>query len=134
MNPPRIVVDTSVWVAFLKAGNSPVDEILHSLIDHGDIVTTTVILAEITYGAKDKEQFKKYLNKFSVIPFIHYSHRDDRKFCEFRFMLRARGVVTTFTDALIAWITVANNCMLYTLDNDFVHIAKHSELLLFADR
>ena len=128
MMPAKILVDTSAWVAFLKPGESPVDTQIKALIDQESIVITDVIIAEITYGARDHHQLKKYIQKFSAIPLVNFDPRTLKLFCEFRFKLKSKGVVTSFTDALIAWIAICNNLMLFTLDKDFMHIAKHSTL------
>ncbi len=65
-----ILVDTSVWVDFLKGEDSPQRRTLRRLIeDEEDISITDIILTEILQGIKNDRDFrsaKDYLVEFPL--------------------------------------------------------------------
>lgn len=66
-----ILVDTSVWIDFLKGNNSRQRQVLHKLIEEEeDISLTEIILTEILQGIKkdkDFQKIKKYLLEFPIL-------------------------------------------------------------------
>jgi predicted nucleic acid-binding protein len=65
-----ILVDTSVWIDFLRGENSSERQILHRLIeDEEEISITGIILTEILQGIKDDKKYKitkNYLLEFPI--------------------------------------------------------------------
>ena len=64
-----ILVDTSVWVDFLRGVNSIQRRTLHRLIeDEEDISTTEIILAEVLQGIKEDKDFKRVKDYLLALP------------------------------------------------------------------
>ena len=65
-----ILVDTSIWIDFLRGENSSERQVLHRLIeDEEEISITGIILTEILQGIKDDKKYqitKNYLLEFPI--------------------------------------------------------------------
>lgn len=131
----KILVDTSVWSLALRRKPGIVNQeavILKTLIEQGeDIYLLGIILQEILQGIKNLKDFhvlKKYLDAF---PLIELTRENYVKAAELKNHLIKKGKQTSTIDALIASAAIFHNCYLFTTDEDFKHIAKHSKLQLF---
>ncbi|GMT48451.1 MAG: ribonuclease VapC [bacterium] len=117
-----ILVDTSVWVDFLRGANSPQQRILHRLIEEEeDISITEIILEEILQGIREDKDFKTvkdYLLNFpihrpkGIETYLHAAgiYRDCRK--------KGKTVRKT-VDCIIAAICLENGLILFHKDRDF---------------
>lgn len=122
-----ILVDTSVWVDFLRGVNSPQRRMLHRLIDgEEDISITEIILTEILQDIKEEKDFqmvKGYLLEFpihrpkGIETYLKAAqiYRDCRK--------KGKAVRKT-VDCIIAAICMENNLTLLHKDSDFDLIAE----------
>ncbi|MBI3606252.1 MAG: PIN domain nuclease [Nitrospirae bacterium] len=120
-----IVVDTSIWIDFLKGENSPEQRKLHSLInDEEDIAIVEIIFTEILQGIKEDKEFqtmKGFLLDFpiykpkSIETYFHAAqiYRDCRK--------KGKTIRKT-VDCIIAAICMENSLTLFHKDSDFDNI------------
>jgi hypothetical protein len=130
----KYVVDTSVWsLALRKKGHRETEEVrkLSVLLKEGErIFVPGIILQEVLQGIRNVEQFKQIREALSYFPSLETS-RDDYIFAAELFNIcRTKGVQASTIDFLIAAIAISNNCILLSLDKDFVHISKYCELRL----
>ena len=117
-----ILVDTSVWVDFLRGINSPQRRMLHKLIeDEEDIFITEIILAEILQGIKEDKDFqiiKDYLLEFPI-------HRPNgietylKAAQIYRDCRKSGKTVRKTVDCIIAAICLENGLTLFHKDSDF---------------
>ena len=56
-----IVVDTSIWIDFLKA-NEPIFTRMQVLLENGQVIANEYVFAELMQGAKEKGNVILYLN------------------------------------------------------------------------
>jgi len=117
-----ILVDTSVWIDFLRGENSVQRHTLHRLIeDEEDIAITEIILTEILQGIKKDSEFriiKDYLLEFpihrpkGIETYLRAAriYRDCRK--------KGKTVRKTL-DCIIAAICMENDLILFHKDSDF---------------
>ncbi len=117
-----ILVDTSVWVDFLRGEDSPQCRMLHRLIeDEQDISVTEIIFTEILQGIKNDREFqtiKEYLLDFPLYRpkgietylLAARIYRDCRK--------KGKTVRST-VDCIIAAICIENDLTLLHKDSDF---------------
>ncbi len=120
-----IVVDTSVWVDFLRGANSAERRTLHRLIEEGeDISITDLILTEILQGINDEGYFRRardYLLEYPVYgakgieTYIAAAriYRDCRK--------KGKTVRKT-VDCIIAAVCIENGLVLLHKDGEFERI------------
>lgn len=117
-----ILVDTSVWVDFLRGEDSSQRRVLHRLIeDEADISITEIIFTEILQGIKNDREFqaiKDYLLEFPIYrpkgieTYLHAAriYRDCRK--------KGKTVRRT-VDCIIAAICIESDLVLLHKDSDF---------------
>ena len=130
----KIIVDTSVWSPALrrhKDAQNPEAEILQKIIRQGEnIFLVGIILQEILQGVKKAWNFTKLKEHFDAFPLIEIKREHYVRAAELKNHLRGKGVQASTIDALIAAVSIMNDCYLFTNDRDFYHIAKHSKLKL----
>ena len=120
-----ILVDTSVWVDFLRGANSPQRRALHRLIeDEEDISITEIILTEILQGIKKDRDFKTtrdYLLEFPI-----YRPNGTETYLKaaqiYRECRKKDKTVRKTVDCIIAAICMENSLTLLHKDSDFDHI------------
>jgi predicted nucleic acid-binding protein len=122
-----VLVDTSVWVDYLRGDASPQVRALKELLAGEDIVATApIILQEILQGADSVERFETWRKYFSGL--FCYVPRDPveshiaaaRIYQECR---KAGKTPRSSNDCLIAQIAIENGLMLLHDDRDFNAIA-----------
>lgn len=117
-----ILVDTSVWIDFLKGVNSSQRRTLHRLIEEEeDIFLTEIILTEILQGIKRDKDFRKikdYLLEFPIVRAkgVETYIEAARIYRE----LRKKGkTVRKTVDLIIGAICIENGLILLHKDRDF---------------
>jgi predicted nucleic acid-binding protein len=117
-----ILVDTGVWIDFLRGKNTPHRHALRRFIeDEEDVAITEIILAEILQGIRDDGDFetvKGYLLAFPI-----FSPKSIETYLEaariFRECRKKGKTVRKTVDCIIAAICLENNCTLFHKDSDF---------------
>ena len=122
------LVDTSVWIDFLKARANPAVQRLKSLLGSGlEVGLSAIILQEILQGTADRQQFIKYRTYFETQPI--YLPPDPVKAAiaaaQIYFDCRRRGItVRSSNDCLIAQTAMENGLILLHNDEDFRRIGE----------
>jgi predicted nucleic acid-binding protein len=130
-----LFADTSVWSLVLRRDQTPDHAAAHALIralETGErMVTTGLVLQELLqgfYGPKAQEQI---VDRFSAIPVVIPDREDHVSAASLRNHCRKKGVQIGTIDALLAQLCIRHDLTLLTTDEDFGHIARHSELRLW---
>lgn len=95
------------------------------------MVTTGLVLQELLqgfYGPKAQEQI---VDRFSAIPLVVPDREDHITAAALRNHCRKKGVQVATIDALLAQLCIRHELVLLTTDEDFAHIARHSDLRLW---
>ena len=127
-----IVVDSSVWIAQLRAQNSAAVARLANIKVAGQIIVGDLVLTEVLSGARDHAhaaRLERSLRRFSVEAMV-----DDvlavSAARHFR-LLRGQGITVRKTiDLLIATFCIERGHALLHQDRDFDLIARHLDLQL----
>ncbi len=122
-----MLVDTSVWIDFLRAEkNEPVDR-LRSALAGGELVGLTgAVFQEILQGADSVPRYEEYRDYFGGQTFFHARDPVDSyaDAALIYFACRRQGVTVRSTaDCLIAQIAIENQVLLLHNDSDFDRIA-----------
>lgn len=123
-----VLVDTSVWVDYLRHGRSPSSQELDLLLEEDRAVLCGVVELELLQGVRphDKPALAELL---SALPFIETEREDFQAAGEILGHLRTRGIQIPATDGLIAATCLRQKMVLLTGDRHFDHIQnlqKHS--------
>ena len=122
------LVDTSVWVDYIKGKDTPTVEFLDTLLlTPMTVGITDLIFMEILQGAKSEAGFEKLQRYFSTQQF--YRFEDPQSSYEavalMFFNCRRRGItVRSSIDCLIAQCALENELVLLHHDKDFQQLEK----------
>jgi predicted nucleic acid-binding protein len=123
-----VLVDTSVWIDFLRGSSTRQTVALEELLQGDDVVgTAPIILQEILQGADTPRRFESLRRKFSglmcYLPLDPIDTHIDaaRLFCDCR---KAGKTPRSSNDCLIARVAVEHDLLLLDDDRDFDAIAK----------
>jgi predicted nucleic acid-binding protein len=129
-----IVVDTTVWIDFLEARDTPFDLHLKNLIERGESLgLTDLIYCEVLQGVLDENKFRQTRNILRTYPILRM--RGLRTFEHAAGIYRAcrrRGfTIRKNADCLIAATCLEARAELYHNDRDFEAIAKVRGLKIY---
>ncbi len=123
-----ILVDTSVWIHFLRGSGTQFQERLVPLIMADRIATTPVIVMEILRGAKTTREYDKLSKDLAALRSFDLSARVWERACKLAHILRQKGVNTPLTDTLIAAVALEYNALLLHDDRHYEMIAAATHL------
>lgn len=129
-----IVLDTSVLShAFRRSQASSLVAVkLRKLIEDDESVSVPgIVLQELLSGIREPAQFAKLQKLMVGFPLLLANQRDHVAGARIANDCRRAGIATTTPDCLIAAQTIARGARLFTVDQDFIRMAKQSELRLF---
>lgn len=118
------LVDTSVWVEFLRGEKIAIKKRLEKLLDENRAVVSGIILAELLTGVhKDKDQ--DFLEEsFLGLPFLEATREIFAAAGKMGATLRKKGITMPVSDLLIAAMARAHSLTVLTLDNHFLTLAR----------
>jgi len=128
-----ILVDTSVWIDFFSRRPGPAGARLQGLIENAEpVVLAGIIVTEILQGlTRDADRIASYLSQWKILePEGLGTYVRAAKL--FR-LARSRGLALTTVDALIAALALDHRVRLFTLDRDFLRLAKLAPLEILQD-
>jgi len=130
-----ILVDTSVWIEYLRNTNHPVTTKLHELLISGaDVRITEPIVMELLAGADTPARetaISRLTNGLSLLPI---EPAVDYRAAAAIFVAAGQigKRIRSLNDCLIAAIAVRTNAELFHKDRDFEEIAKVTTLAALA--
>jgi predicted nucleic acid-binding protein len=127
-----ILVDSSVWIDFFSSSPGRAGAELRRMIAEAEpFAIAGVIVAEILQGlTRNVTRIEHYLSQWEML--------EPRGFTTYREagmvfrQARAKGIAVTTIDALITAIALEYGASVFTLDEDFVRIARITRLALYA--
>ena len=128
-----IVVDTSVWIDFFRATSGQDRERLEELIlDSNRVAICGIILQEILQGIKSRKVYETTRERLLKFPFLNANRETYLLAASIYRELRSHGITVPSTDVTIAAICVSNRAPIFTRDEHFVEIGKHSRLVIYS--
>ncbi|MGH7274853.1 MAG: type II toxin-antitoxin system VapC family toxin [Nitrospiria bacterium] len=129
-----ILVDTTIWIDFLKGTNSVFRKRLHQLIEQEeDICLTAVNLTEILQGIRSDTEFERTKRYLTAFPLFLANTIDTHIHAAriYRSCQRSGKTIRKTVDCLIAAVAIENNLTLFHNDRDFGNIAACTNLKVF---
>lgn len=119
-----ILVDTSVWIDWLRQGRRPAALLLDRLIDDGDIVLAPVVVQELLQGARGEPQLTELRAYFGRLPMLEPSRETYADAGALYARCRWQGVTPRSPhDCLIAQLAIEHDTPLLHDDRDFEALA-----------
>ena len=117
-----VVVDTSVWVDFLRGGRSRNAAAVEDLVRSGRAVTCGIVLAELLAGVKSDEQREQLSDALAGLDYVEMQEQTWRRAAELAAGLRSKGRTLPMSDLIVAAFALENDLSVFTRDNHFHHI------------
>ncbi len=118
-----VVVDTSVWVDYLRGITPSISRALDELIDDDVVAILPPIRLELILGCK-KSQRASLMKRIDVIHILSITEATWTLAEELCWNLRSSGITPGTVDILIAAAASEHNALLWTLDKDFEPLFK----------
>ena len=130
MSAERILIDTSVWIEYLRDKSSPVADKMDQILSEDDVFVPNIVIAELIQGAKSSKEIsviKDFLDAFHII-----DQREDSwiKAGKLAYDLKKKGKTIHLVDCYIAVIAQEYKCKIFTLNRHFKEIKKSVDISL----
>ncbi|MBI3466500.1 MAG: PIN domain-containing protein [Planctomycetes bacterium] len=123
------LVDTSVWVEFLrKSGTPEIQERLRPIIREDQAALTDWIILELMTGLRSAEKPSSLLKRLEPVSRLPFPDGGWKSAWDLAASLRKRGVTPSAADCFLATIAIHHSVELLHCDVDFEHIAEHCAL------
>jgi len=122
-----ILVDSSVWIDYFRAADTPQVALLDSMFGRTPLAVGDLIAAEVLQGVRDEREFKWVKKTFDSFMHVDLCDYDlaVRASENYR-SLRAKGITIRKTvDTLIATRCIEDGLTLLHADRDFLPFAEH---------
>lgn len=127
-----VLVDTSVWIDFFQAPDSPAAESLARLIvGHNQVVLCGVVLQEVLQGIRGTRNFDLVQERLLRLPFVDANKETWLQAANLYRNLRSKGITIPTTDATIAALAMQHNLLLFSSDRHFKAISADTTLRLY---
>jgi len=118
-----VVIDSSVWIDFLR-GHGPTVARLDPLLSDDRVAVTGPIVAEVASGAQSLASFDELQNRLRALHVLQDPPDLWQRVAAVRFQLARRGVQANLVDLTIAVTASVHSHALMTRDQDFTEIGK----------
>lgn len=117
----KLLVDTSVWVDYLRAGDPALVEELDGYLDRESVLMCGPVIAELLAGTQPDDREDVWL-ALGNLPWAELDQVSWRQAGELANDLRRSGVSVSLTDVTIAVAAVNADAELWSRDADFARI------------
>ncbi len=120
----RALVDSAVWIDWLRRRRTPATATLETLLSRGEAWVAPVILQEIYQGARDQRQLTRLQQLFSDLLCVPHTHECHARAGAIYARCRWQGITPRSPhDCLIAVTATTHDLPLLHDDKDFAHLA-----------
>jgi len=117
-----VLVDTSVWIAYLRREESAFTE-LNVLADAGRVRLLGLILAELYQGCKSQKELDVVSDLADIFPKLDEPSGMWEEAGTLAYKLRRQGITPGLADCYIAVIAAKSGSLIYTYDKHFEKLA-----------
>lgn len=123
-----ILVDSNIFIDFWK---NPL-EAQKEVFLHNEIAICGVIKSELLRGTNSEKQYQEISNALECFDYLAFEENDWSELAKLFMELRKNGISIPFQDGMITYLSIKNNCALWTNDKHFklIQVIK-PELKLF---
>lgn len=128
MKADRVLVDTTVWISYLRGLDASLKERIGALVREDRVCMTEIVLMEILRGAKSDKEYAMLREDFLALPQLPVTSSVWETVWQTAYHLRKSGVTATLADVVIAAVSLHYKCALMHADKHFQMISKHTGL------
>jgi len=119
---PRVLIDTSIWVEFLRGRDREMVESVGDLIRTQRAVLCGIVLSELLAGVKGKKERDLLKQTLDALEYAEASRATWTSVGEMSSSLRHKGIGVPLTDLIVAAMALENHYEILTLDSHFDRI------------
>jgi predicted nucleic acid-binding protein len=125
-----VLVDSSVWIAFLRDSGGPEVDLLEQLIDERRAATTDVVLLEVLAGITDEERGARLQRFIAGAELLRQQSPVDAEHAAalYRACRRAGETPRSLDDCLVAAVALRHGVPVLHRDHEFTVLAAHTDL------
>lgn len=125
-----VLVDSSVWIAYLRDSGGPELELLEQLIGEQTAATTDVVLLEVLAGTTDEERAARLRRFLAGAELLRQQSPVDAEHAAalYRACRRAGETPRSLNDCLVAAVALRHGVPVLHRDHDFTVLAAHTDL------
>lgn len=127
----KVLVDTSVWIAFFRGKDPSLIERIATLLKSGRAVYAGMIALELINGAKGHKELEVLYDAFDAMQCIPITETTYLSAGKLGYEVARKGHTLGAVDLLIAQTAIENGVSLMTYDEHFSIMAEHGALTLF---
>ena len=114
-----ILVDTGIWVDFLRGGKPTVKKTLSKLLETDLATTTQVVKAELLRGARSNADFERLQSNLNALHQLDITNKVWDYIYQLAYELRKKGFNIPLTDTVIAAVSCFYDVTLLHDDNHY---------------
>lgn len=122
MPKKKTLIDSSVWIEFLKGNNSEIIQKINDLQKEDLICICGMILCEVLCGFKKESERADISLNIKSFNFINEDESTWEKAAEIFINLREKGLKAPLSDCIVAAVAINNGLKIYSLDKHFESI------------
>ena len=127
----KVLVDTSVWIAFFRKSDPCHSTVLH-LLSEDLVCSAGIIVAELIQGAKSGKELTVLKDFIHTFQFLPESPSIWETAGELSYRLRRKGISVGLADCFIAIAARESNVRIFTLDTHFERLKEEAGIKLFS--
>lgn len=118
MSSERFLIDTTIWVLYLK-GDKDIEDRIRSLILQDKVATSEIVILEILRGARSQKEYNHLHDDFKALPLLRVDDLVWEESYRMGFKLKSAGINAPLDDILIASLSDRYGCPLLHRDKHF---------------
>ena len=123
-NAESVIVDTSVWVDYLRGRNQAQRDTVATLVQQGQAYICGVVLAELLAGTRTVRDRDRIDTLFRGLPYLELSRPTWVHAGNLASAMRAQGITVPLADLLIATLALEHGLPLFTHGAHFQRIPR----------
>jgi predicted nucleic acid-binding protein len=128
MGGERFLVDTTVWVHYLRGTEAALKSRLASLALEDRAVTCALVMHEILRGAISDREFMMLQDLFLALPQVSIDGDVWESAWKNAYLLKKKGLTIPMADVVLASAAMRHHLTLLHADRHFTLIARHLDL------
>lgn len=131
MSNARVLVDTSIWVPYLRGNPQDSAHPIRLLGEEDRLATNWLIRVELLSGAASDRDYAILADQLEQLHQVAMNDEAWSAAARLRWLLHRKGILVPVVDVAIASSAIVNDCELLAADRHFDLIAKHAPLKLY---
>jgi predicted nucleic acid-binding protein len=122
MKGKRVLVDTSVWIAYFRSTSPELSQRVDELMSDAEICVPRIVIAELIQGSKSTREIstiESFADAFTIVDQTEHTWISAGRLA---YDLKKKGKTVNLADCYIAAIAREQGCEVYTLDQHFKDI------------